>query len=345
MGCGSSCCCSSCCCSCCCCIKHISQPESEPDPKPEPKPEPKPDLKLEPKTEPIPEPKPVPKLELKHEPQSEPESDPKPEPKSKPNQDEIKKPERRKSIPVVPEPMAIARFSKISFHKRNPLELIEGYQNELITSLEEALAYFKHKIPRLSKQVKAAKRECRYPSDHGLTQDESAAIYLYSMRGENNVYEHLETAWSSWDRSQMEPWFKYLNLLKSALDKIPNVKTEIWQGITFDKDLETTLRTEPLQLYTCMGSCLSSRKEIKDHFNGKSVSRAIFIGYESVDGKDVTAYTQLDTKEIMMWPGVKLNKAKEIEVDSYGSLHVHFVRKIGEYYSTLPIVIFIITFR
>jgi hypothetical protein len=338
MGCGSSCCCSSCCCSCCCCIKHISQPESEPDPKPEPKPEPKPDLKLEPKTEPIPEPKPVPKLELKHEPQSEPESDPKPEPKSKPNQDEIKKPERRKSIPVVPEPMAIARFSKISFHKRNPLKLIKGYQNELITSLEEALAHFKHELPWLSEQIEEAKIKRHYPSDHGLTQDESAAIYLYSMRDEDNIYKYLATAWSTWDRSQMEPWFKYLNLLKSALDKIPNVKTEIWQQVTSDEKLKKILPTD--SLYTCMGSCLPSRKEFKDHLNEKPVSTMIFIGYESVDGKDVTAYTQHNTKEIIMWPGVKITKVEDDY--GFGSFTIHFAKKIGEYYTILPVTIFLV---
>jgi hypothetical protein len=228
------------------------------------------------------------------------------------------------------------RFNKAGFSKKNPLKLIEGYQDEPIASLEEALEPFIDIIDQLSDQIKEAKTNCHYPPDHDLTRDESAAIYLYSMRNTNSVYVHLEDAWASWDRSQMKPWFKYLNLLKSALDKLPNIETEIWQGIPFNEDLENTLRTDPLELYTCMGSCLQSKKEIKHHLNNMPISEVIFVRYGLVDGKDVTAYTKDSIKGIsMMWPGMKLNKAKNVKIDSHGSFNLYLVKMLGKS-STCP---------
>jgi hypothetical protein len=46
--------------------------------------------------------------------------------------------ERRKSVPLVGQSMTRERFNKAGFSEKNPLKLIEGYQDEPIASLEEA---------------------------------------------------------------------------------------------------------------------------------------------------------------------------------------------------------------
>lgn len=61
-------------------------------------------------------------------------------------------------------------------------KLIDGYKNQPLVSLEEALKPFYGHIDRLAIQIKQAKEQCHHPSEHHLTHDESAAIYRHSIR-------------------------------------------------------------------------------------------------------------------------------------------------------------------
>ncbi|CAF1213056.1 unnamed protein product [Adineta steineri] len=217
-----------------------------------------------------------------------------------------------------------SRFSKIGISATNPLLLIKGYKNKPLLPLEEALKPFNGKIPHLDEQIKEAKSKCHYPSEHNLTHDESAAIYLYSMGGnENSVYNRLQKSWASNSRTQMKPWFKYLKLLKTGLNKLSNVEVEAWQGTFYDKNLEKTLTSNSLKLYTCMSPCSPSVQQVKNDIHGQANSKKILVGYRSVNGKDVTNYTVNNQKEIMIWPGIKLNRSKENEHDEHGSLIFH----------------------
>ncbi|CAF1213113.1 unnamed protein product [Adineta steineri] len=221
-----------------------------------------------------------------------------------------------------------SRFSKIGISTTNPLLLIKGYKNKPLLPLEEALKPFNGKIPQLDEQIKEAKSKCHYPSEHNLTHDESAAIYLYSMGGnENSIYNRLQKSWASNSRTQMKPWFKYLKLLKTGLNKLSNVEVEAWQGTFYDKNLEKTLTSNSLKLYTCMSPCSPSVQQVKNDIHGQANSKKILVGYRSVNGKDVTNYTVNNQKEIMIWPGIKLNRSKENEHDEHGSLIFHLTGK------------------
>ena len=242
--------------------------------------------------------------------------------------------EEIKTVPLIGQSMPMKRVKKAGYTKIDLSKLIDGYQFESIVSLEEALEFFIDKIDQLSDQIKEAKTKCHYPSDHGLTRDESAAIYIYSITGENSIYEQLEKAWESEDRNQLIPWFKYLKLLTNALNKLPNVTTEIWQGISFNEDEDKLLRIDSLQLYTCMGIYSPSKEEVVEHLDKMSILKKILIGYNSVDGKDVSSFTKDHRSGILVLPGIKINKMKEIGVDSNGLLTVHHYKKlIGEYHN------------
>ncbi|CAF4856741.1 unnamed protein product [Rotaria sp. Silwood1] len=73
-----------------------------------------------------------------------------------------------------------------------------------------------------------------YPSD-GLTSDESASIYLYTMEwsgGRRSLYTILNETLRTPDREQLKPWFKYLKLLLTALVKIQCASQQtVWRGI------------------------------------------------------------------------------------------------------------------
>ncbi|CAF4819790.1 unnamed protein product [Rotaria sp. Silwood2] len=65
-----------------------------------------------------------------------------------------------------------------------------------------------------------------------LTVDEAAAIYLYTMlrsKEDQTVPIQLNKALRSRAQSQLIPWFSYLQLLTTAINKLPSVKGTIWR--------------------------------------------------------------------------------------------------------------------
>lgn len=216
----------------------------------------------------------------------------------------------------------------VSITTSDPLKMIDGYQNEPVVSLEDSLKPLDGKMKQLPDQINEAKTKCHYPSEHNLTRDESAALYLYAMRGErNSVHSQLQRAWQSADRAQMKPWLKYLKLVKSGTDKLPNAKTETWQGMPYNEEWDNTLQSDSSSLYTGMGLCPVSANTIKDELSVKPASKTILVGCESVQAKDVTGYTNSAEKEALLWPGVRLSKARNADIDRNGSLTTHLTGK------------------
>ena len=233
---------------------------------------------------------------------------------------------KKERIPSIQKTVNVGQINDVGISTSDPSLLISGYEKEPLVSLEESLEPFDGRIQHLDGQIKQAKSHCHYPSEHHLTDDESAAIYLYSMRGDtNSVHEHLQRAWNTGDRSQMRPWFRYLRLLRSGLNKLPNTRGEVWQGTAYDPNLAHTLQSDSLPLYTSMGSSSTSLTDLKHDLNAKSGPRMILVGYKSIDGKDVTGYTESNSKEVFLWPGMKLNRGKNGETDGYGALTMHLI--------------------
>ncbi len=229
-------------------------------------------------------------------------------------------------------PTIVGRYNKIGIKKTDPLLLIIGYEHEPIVSLEEALEPFHGKIPHLGDQISDANSNCCHTSKHNLTDDESAALYLYLIIGDKDtVHNHLQKAWDKNDRTQMKPWLKYLKLLKNGLSKLPDTTLEVWQGMSAEKDMQETLQSDSSPLFTAMGLGSSLMEQVKNDLQGEPSSGTILVGYDRVDGKDVTDYVpsgqkptqKSDQKEVLIWPGVKLNKTKKEEWDADGCMNIH----------------------
>ncbi|CAF2831164.1 unnamed protein product [Rotaria sp. Silwood2] len=237
----------------------------------------------------------------------------------------------KKSPAIMRDDSTMQRFLKPGISTNNPLKLIDGYLNEPLVSLEEALQPFHGRIDQLAYYIKEAKSKCHYPSEHNLTRDESAAIYIYTMKWDNKcLYDHLQEAWSFEDKSQMKPWFKYLKLFKSACDKLPNVKKEIWQGTPFDERLIEKLSSKSLSLYSSMTSCLLWPNEIDDYLRKNDNAKIILISYEFVNGKSIAGYSANSWDEVIVSPGVKLGVASHSMIDANGSVTLHLKRVISK---------------
>ncbi|CAF5079429.1 unnamed protein product, partial [Rotaria sp. Silwood1] len=126
-------------------------------------------------------------------------------------------------------------------HDSKTLGPIIGYAQEPLLPLADACTPLIPIIFNILHYVSIAlKHTPDNPSD-GLTSDESASIYLYTIEwdeGHRSLYFILNETLRTADRKQLKPWFKYLKLLLTALVKIPCAPQEtIWRGIR--KDLST----------------------------------------------------------------------------------------------------------
>ncbi|CAF1077219.1 unnamed protein product [Adineta steineri] len=223
---------------------------------------------------------------------------------------------------------AMQRFNKVALSTTNPLPLVNGYGDEPVGTLEEALQPVDGRIDNAAHYIQDAKAKCHFPSEHGLTRDESAAIYIYSKKWNNRyVSDQLQQAFSTQNRSQLQPWYKYLRLLKSGLDKLPATTTGIWQGMPFDDRLNEKLSSNSTVLYTCLGSCAPTDSELKSYLQKNYGPKTILLSYESVNGKAITNYTASKSPEIMIWPGTKMGVSKYAVVDSNGSVVAHLLKK------------------
>jgi hypothetical protein len=168
--------------------------------------------------------------------------------------------------------------------------------------LQKALEPISSKLDQLDRFSKIAKNECHFPSEHGLTRDESAAIFLYTMEwGENSFYQVLNRALRAEDRSSLKPWFAYLKLFDTAANKLPTVRQNLWRGVA--RDITKNFKKGDEFTWWSISSCSTSVNIIKDFLGSNST---LFL-IEAVNGKDVSNYTNYPSEnEVILCPGTRL---------------------------------------
>ena len=83
----------------------------------------------------------------------------------------------------------MARFTGFESNhaEYSPMQDFWKYQ---LVPLQTALEPISHRINQLNDYLRKAIHRCHFPSEHELTQEESAAIYLYTMDcGDNSFYK------------------------------------------------------------------------------------------------------------------------------------------------------------
>jgi len=74
-------------------------------------------------------------------------------------------------------------------------------------------------------------------ADQQLTQDQSAAIYFYTMpaKKQNQSFcAQLNKYLRSEDRNELIPYYLFLKLFYSALHQLESVKRTVWRGVKAD---------------------------------------------------------------------------------------------------------------
>ena len=214
------------------------------------------------------------------------------------------------------------RFADIdaSFKQLPP---VYGYRSEKPVSIEKTLEPIEPQINELPYYIKIAKKHCRFPSEHELSKDESAAVYIYTMEwGDTTLYRVLNKALRSENRQALKIWFPFLKLFDTALDKLPTVKEAIWRGVSLDIGKNFTKN----QVFTwwSVNSCSSSVNVIKS-FLGNEKNATLFL-IEAMNGKKVSGYTEYENEdEVILRMGTKFHVKGDALAQSNGSFIVHLI--------------------
>lgn len=212
----------------------------------------------------------------------------------------------------------------ISFKQLPP---VYGYRSEKLVSLEKALEPIESEIDELSYYIKTAKRYCRFPSEFGLTRDESAAVYIYTMEwGDTTLYRLLNRALRSENRQELKKWFSYLKLFDTALDKLPTTKDVVWRGVSLD--IGKNFTKNQVVTWWSVNSCSLSVNVIKD-FIGKKTQSTLFL-IQPINGKIISGYTAFENEdEVILRMGTQF-RVKSDCLEQSGSHVVHMVEIDGD---------------
>ncbi|CAF1261511.1 unnamed protein product [Rotaria sordida] len=214
------------------------------------------------------------------------------------------------------------RFGDIdsSFKRLPPLY---GYRSEKLVPIEKALEPIEPQIDELPYYIKIAKRNCHYPSEHELTLDQAAAVYIYTMEwGDTTLYRVLNRALRSENRQEVKVWFPYLKLFDTALDKLTTVKEAVWRGVPLD--IGKNFTKNQIVTWWSVNSCSSSVNVIKGFLDNKKSSTLFMI--EAVNGKKVSGYTEFETEdEVILRMGSQFRVKSDPLEQSNGSYLVHLI--------------------
>ena len=215
------------------------------------------------------------------------------------------------------------RFGDIdsSFKQLPP---VYGFHVEKLVSIDQALEPIQSQIDQLSRFIKIAKKHCHYPSKHGLSKDQSAAIYIYTMEwGETTLYRVLNNALRSEKRQDLKVWFPYMKLFDTALDKLPTVKEVIWRGVPLD--IGKNFIKNQIFTWWSVNSC-SSSVDVIENFLGNDKHPTLFL-IEAISGKKVSGYTEYENEdEIILRMGTQFRVKSNPLEQKNGSILVHLIQ-------------------
>ena len=222
----------------------------------------------------------------------------------------------------------------ISDEPKQMLQPITGYAHEPLLSLEEACEPLLNIVPRLPAYMWVAKQNSKNPTD-GLTQDESAAIRLYTMEWDDaandephkSLYAQLNRTLKSIDRTKLRPWFRYLKLFVTALAKLPSAPHQtIWRGVRKNHSDDYPPGEEIT--WWAFSSCTRSLSVLESElYLGNAGTRTLF-SIETINARTIHSHSHFTTEdEILLLPGTffevrsRLNPATDLYI-------VHLQQKV-----------------
>lgn len=192
----------------------------------------------------------------------------------------------------IPNRFINGNLTELQDANRNP---IYGYQDKPVMCLEEALKPVISIVLELKKYVPLAKQHCKQNSSI-LTLDESASIYLYTMPVA--FYSSLNEYLRRKRREDLKPWFCYLKLFISALEKLPIYENTIWRGVT--GEINSSYSENDVKEWWSVNSCSKALNVLEPYIGDTGTLFAI----NALNGRDISEYSAVeDEQEVILMPG------------------------------------------
>jgi hypothetical protein len=206
-------------------------------------------------------------------------------------------------------------LSELQDANRSP---IFGYQHFPVMTLEQAMETIIPIVPEVEEYVLLAKKHCNRTSSV-LTRDESAAIYLYSMPIE--FFSRLNEYLRAENRNALKPWFAFLKLFITALEKLPSCKITAWRGVV--GNVGSSFISNDMQTWWSVNSC-SKALNIVELYLGET---GTVFAIDATNGKDISEFSTFqEEQEVILMPGSRL-RVKSKPLDFRNSL---FIVHLGE---------------
>ncbi|CAF3345035.1 unnamed protein product [Rotaria socialis] len=186
-------------------------------------------------------------------------------------------------------------FAEFQSANYNP---IDGYEELVVSSLEQAVQPIHLLIPGISDYVTHAKQKCVQNSPL-LTLEECAAIYLYTMS--TNLFKQLNKALRAKKRWELKPWFPFLKLFITALKKLPPLNGTVWRGII--GNVTSGFSENDNETWWSVNSCSTDIKVAQAFLSPSGTLFAI----HTTSGRSIHEYSaHKDEKEVVLLPGTRL---------------------------------------
>ncbi|CAF2057562.1 unnamed protein product [Rotaria magnacalcarata] len=229
------------------------------------------------------------------------------------------------------------RIQDVLYESNSALLPIEGFQNERLVSLEEAIVplftIFDRKI--LQRNVLIAKERCESPAD-GLSLDESTSITLYTFEwntNESSFYFILNQTLRMEDRQKLKPWFLYLKLFITTLSRLPPIAATVYRGIKVD--LTNQYKPNSYSIWWGVSSCTDNIEILQsEQFCGKTGMRTIFV-IKCLNGRSIRNHSYYPQEnEIILMPGSYF----QVDgcYDPSDEFHIVQLREIKPPYDSVP---------
>jgi hypothetical protein len=180
---------------------------------------------------------------------------------------------------------------------------IFGYEDSPLLTLEEAVKEISPPISGVMDYVATAKKKYNRHSTL-LTRDESAAIYLYSMS--IPFFSCLNVALRAEIRDELKPWFAFLKLFITALEKLPSMKCIVWRGVNYDSTLMFV--DDDVHIWWGVNSCSMALNAVRPFLGETGTLFAI----DAIHAKNISTFSaNPDEEEVVLMPGTRVRRIFE----------------------------------
>jgi hypothetical protein len=225
------------------------------------------------------------------------------------------------------------RITDIAQEPHDFLLPIDGYEYMPLVSLEFAVEKLVDLLPSIQNYAHMAKQRCQHPTN-GLTQDESAAIMLYSMGWEPHdqcLYFALNVTLRSASRRKLKPWYLYLRLLLNGLFRLPHICRTVYRCVNLD--LSNKYIMGKTVVWWGFSSCTTLLNSLQsEQYLNQTGPRTLFI-IECHSARDIRGHSFFPSTDELL-----LLAATQFQVMDYlhqGDLHIIRLKEIQPIYPLL----------